>query len=1057
MVKFLQINLNGSWAAEQLMHQTAVEMDTDVLIVSEPFIKCGSEDRWCFSADRMAAVASTQGSSLVRNGHGAGVGFAWATFGETSVFSCYWRPGSSLQEFASFLADLESEIRANDSANIVVAGDFNAWNTEWGSRANNPRGCLLSDLTASLGLLLANSGSVPTFVRGAATSVIDVTFFRGLSMTSWRVLEADSLSDHRYVCFESPAEQCTPPYYAPPGAVFRGWSVRKINDDSLVSYFRSRRPEIVEGPIGVEKALALAKGLDDFLIGACEASMPRRRSGPPGKRPVHWWTEEIAELRRKCLALRRVYQRFLKREGHPRTQEARFNFISARRSLRTAIREAKKKSWSALCDQVNEDPWGTPYKIVMGKLGASNQGMDSRGREAEIADFLFPAAPPTNWEEAPSPAVINLFEAFDTSQDTPAFLKEIPLFSADELSRAVKKLASGKSPGPSGIPNEVLRRFVKADPRAVLGVFNECLQALTFPPRWKKARLVLIRKGADKPLDAPSSYRPICMLDTPGKLLERLLLQRLESHLDANGGRRRAANQYGFRRGVSTESAIERVLALASNAASGAGVKDLCVLVTLDVKNAFNALRWPVIDGALRRKNTPEYLVEMLRSWLTDRELLTGVEMTPRPVTCGVPQGSVLGPTLWNVSYDSLLEMNVPRGVHLVGFADDLAVIGVARTGELLEVAVNSVLQDIDTWMRSRGLELAHRKTEAVMLTRRRAFVPPRLVVGGHEVELAKDIRYLGVRLDKRMSFQEHVQLAARKATTSAAALFRLMPNISGPGQWKRRLLASVVESQLLYAAPIWSAAVSGSAKTTAALLRPQRAIALRVIRAYRTVSDEAAFVLAYMPPADLLAQERARLRARRMQPPLPGAPPVDMAALKATEREVTLGLWQRRWLFSPKAQWTRRLIPDVRRWVRRPLPAIPLSFRMTQALTGHGCFQHYLHRMGRANNPTCVQCGNAVDTVEHTLLVCVYWDPFRSELVDRVGHSLSVATLSGILCGPAEEDLPQDPVLRGEAINDATESLRLFYRMVERLMDAKEEEERARQSAPVNGLQGRP
>jgi len=89
-----------------------------------------------------------------------------------------------------------------------------------------------------------------------------------------------------------------------------------------------------------------------------------------------------------------------------------------------------------------------------------------------------------------------------------------------------------------------------------------------------------------------------------------------------------------------------------------------------------------VIDEALRRKNTPEYLVEMIRLWLSDRELLIGEEMTPRPVTCGVPQGSVLGPTLWNVSYNSLLEMSVPRGVHLVGFADDLAVIGACQIGQ---------------------------------------------------------------------------------------------------------------------------------------------------------------------------------------------------------------------------------------------------------------------------------------------------------------------------------------------------------------------------------------
>jgi len=72
-------------------------------------------------------------------------------------------------------------------------------------------------------------------------------------------------------------------------------------------------------------------------------------------------------------------------------------------------------------------------------------------------------------------------------------------------------------------------------------------------------------------------------------------------------------------------------------AAIGRGQKDLCILVTLDLKNAFNTLKWPVIDAALRTKKTPEYLVEIFRSWLSDRCLLTGTELTTRPVTCGVP------------------------------------------------------------------------------------------------------------------------------------------------------------------------------------------------------------------------------------------------------------------------------------------------------------------------------------------------------------------------------------------------------------------------------------
>jgi len=280
-------------------------------------------------------------------------------------------------------------------------------------------------------------------------------------------------------------------------------------------------------------------------------------------------------------------------------------------------------------------------------------------------------------------------------------------------------------------------------------------------------------------------------------------------------------------------------------------------------------------------KNTPEYLVEMIRSWLTDRELLIGEEMASRPVTCGVPQGSVLGPALWNVSYDSLLGMNVPQGVHLVGFADDLAVIGVAKTGQHLEDVVNPVLREIDAWMTSRGLELAHHKSEAVMLTKRWAFTPPRLRVGGHQIELSPKIRYLGVILDKRLTFAAHVETVAKKASRSASALARFMPNINGPGQLKRRLLSSVVESQLMYAVPVWISPVSASARSRANLIRLQRSAELRVIRAYRTVSDEAALFLAAMLPADLLAREMQRIRSRLIAPLDPDIRPPSKAAIK--------------------------------------------------------------------------------------------------------------------------------------------------------------------------------
>jgi len=107
-----------------------------------------------------------------------------------------------------------------------------------------------------------------------------------------------------------------------------------------------------------------------------------------------------------------------------------------------------------------------------------------------------------------------------------------------------------------------------------------------------------------------------------------------------------------------------------------------------------------------------------------------------------------------------------------------------------------------------------------------------------------------------------HIDMITKKASRSEAALARLMPNVRGPCQWKRRLLALVVESQL-YADPVWATKVADIARTKANLIPSQRTAVLRVIRAYRTVYDEASLILADMPPAD---QDKGSARSRSQQ-----------------------------------------------------------------------------------------------------------------------------------------------------------------------------------------------
>ncbi|KAL4141332.1 hypothetical protein QTP88_003987 [Uroleucon formosanum] len=307
-----------------------------------------------------------------------------------------------------------------------------------------------------------------------------------------------------------------------------------------------------------------------------------------------------------------------------------------------------------------------------------------------------------------------------------------------------------EAPGPSGIPNEILRALVTTQGQAVLKTMNDCLSAPHVPTALERARLVLIRKGADKHPGSSIELQAHLHARLNGQAAGAASSPTPRETPDEHGGTRRAANQFGFRKGIGTDSAVNSVLSTAAQAASTPGKKSLCVLVTLDVKNAFNSLRCPVIDAALRRLRTPEYLVEMLRSWLSDRTLLTGADRTPRPFA---PQDED------------------PTGVQLIGFADDLAVVGTAVTGQLLEDLVNPVLRNIDEWMTSHGLELAHHKTEAVILSRRRAYVPPRLSIAGHPITLYDRIRYLGVVLDRNLTFAAHVDTVAKKGLTHGSCV----------------------------------------------------------------------------------------------------------------------------------------------------------------------------------------------------------------------------------------------------------------------------------------------
>ena len=273
------------------------------------------------------------------------------------------------------------------------------------------------------------------------------------------------------------------------------------------------------------------------------------------------------------------------------------------------MKEAKRRAWGELLASLDSDPWGRPYKMVLNKLRPwappATESMDPRFLE-EVVGTLFSGATSEEDgrftdEEEPQPLEEEL-------PDTAGSLRPESRVTEEDLVEAVGRIGVREAPGPDGVPARLWKDVAGVlASRLMLATEAGMLSGLAF----------------HLPAGVP--------LDEAGKLLERVVAVRLESHLSRSVPGLHDS-QFGFRRGRSTADAVARVRSLAEGAERHGCV---ALTVSLDVVNAFNSIPWDRICRALEFHRVPAYLRGVVRSFLWNRSIaytVRGGGMTERAV-----------------------------------------------------------------------------------------------------------------------------------------------------------------------------------------------------------------------------------------------------------------------------------------------------------------------------------------------------------------------------------------------------------------------------------------
>ena len=399
----------------------------------------------------------------------------------------------------------------------------------------------------------------------------------------------------------------------------------------------------------------------------------------------------------------------------------------------------------------------------------------------------------------------NIFK-FNTIQENPNSMY-FSSITPTEVFNIICSLNGSNGGGPDNVGNNVVKCRASFFADLLSNIYNEILTTGIYPNCLKIAKVVPVFKSGNSSII--NNYRPISTLSVFDKIFEKLIASRLTDFL--NNRNFLYSFQYGFRKGSGTELALVEISNMIYNALDG---QRFVGALFLDLQKAFDCIDHELLLDKLYCYGIRGVPFNLLKSYLTNRKqyvTINGISGNVLDIECGVPQGSVLGPLLFNIFINDVSYLPLIGQLRI--FADDTALFYDTKDPVTISLNIKHDLSVLLEYFKSNLISLNMSKTKFMIFQSPHKIltsVPP-LQVCDITIERVNSFKYLGVTLDVNMSWQEHINITCNKIAPLVSLLRKLSWFV--PTNVLLKIYFAFIHSRINYGILVYGTACSSRLK----------------------------------------------------------------------------------------------------------------------------------------------------------------------------------------------------------------------------------------------------